>query len=247
MADEERVVAVDGGGEEGCGGPDEGAGDDEGFAGEVVAEPAGGGGDEHVGEEEGGGEESGLRVVDMEFALDEGLDAGENVAVDKVEEVEGGEEEEREGGGAGWVDARGHRVGGRIAGGLTQDRRAALRFISPSWVKSQHGPPVLLDCHGDRARCVHRARRTGNRHRVGPRGGAWSSRTAASTTASTAVAAAARDSSTRSSASETLVPTDFVRSARFTRHLRRSVFEGSAFVFQGSDARRPHGTPCGLG
>jgi hypothetical protein len=54
-------------------------------------------------------------------------------------------------------------------------------------------------------------------------------------------AAAARDSSTRSSASETLVPTDFVRSARFTRHLRRSVFEGSAFVFQGSDARRPHG------
>jgi len=66
---------------------------------------------------------------------------------------------------------------------------------------------------------------------------------------------AARDSSTRNSASETLVPTDFVRSARFTRHLRRSVFEGSAFVFQGpafafqgpafvfqgSDARRPHG------
>ena len=39
-------------------------------------------------------------------------------------------------------------------------------------------------------------------------------------------AAAARDSNTRSSASETLVPTDFVRRARFTRHLRRSVFEG---------------------
>jgi len=38
-------------------------------------------------------------------------------------------------------------------------------------------------------------------------------------------AADARDSSTRSSASETLVPTDFVRSARFTRHLRRSLFK----------------------
>jgi hypothetical protein len=61
-------------------------------------------------------------------------------------------------------------------------------------------------------------------------------------------AAAARDSSTRSSASETFVPTDFVRSARFTRHLRRSVskaphlfFQGPAFAFQGIDARRPHG------
>jgi hypothetical protein len=41
-----------------------------------------------------------LRVVDVEFALDEGLDAGEDVAVDEVEEVEGGEEEEGGGGGA---------------------------------------------------------------------------------------------------------------------------------------------------
>ena len=137
----------------------------------MVAEPAGGGGDEHVGEEEGGGEESGLRVVDMEFALDEGLDAGENVAVDKVEEVEGGEEEEREGGGAGWVD--------RADIGLGKDSRGTdsgqaggtpvyftILGEKPAWTTS------LLDCHGDRARCVHRARRTGNRHRVGPRGGA---------------------------------------------------------------------------
>jgi len=51
-------------------------------------------------------------------------------------------------------------------------------------------------------------------------------------------AADARDSSTRSSASETLVPTDFVRSARFTRHLRRSLFK--AVMREGrTDSVRP--------
>jgi hypothetical protein len=54
----------------------------------------------------------------MEFALDEGLDAGENVAVDEVEEVEGGEEEERGGGGAGWVDWRGHSSGSCLHHGM---------------------------------------------------------------------------------------------------------------------------------
>ena len=54
-------------------------------------------------------------------------------------------------------------------------------------------------------------------------------------------AAAARDSNTRSSASDTFVPTDFVRSARFTRHLRRSVSKAPHSFSKTSDARRPHG------
>ena len=119
VADEQRVVAVNGGGEEGGSGPDEGSGDDEGFARETVAEPAGGGGDPHISEEECRGEEPGLRIVDMKFALDEGLDAGEHVAVNEVEEVESREEKERESGGTGGVGMvgwRGHRVWGRIAG-----------------------------------------------------------------------------------------------------------------------------------
>ena len=36
-----------------------------------------------------------------------------------------------------------------------------------------------------------------------------------------------------SSASETLVPTDFVRSARFTRHLQRSISKAQLLFFQG--------------
>ena len=84
----------------------------------MVAEPSGERGNEHVGEEEGGGEEAGLGVVNVEFALDEGLDAREDIAVDEVEEVEGGEEEEGCGGGArgvGMVRWGGHSVEKRIA------------------------------------------------------------------------------------------------------------------------------------
>jgi hypothetical protein len=65
-----------------------------------------------------------LRVGDAEFAFDLLLDAGEDVAVDVVDEVESGEEDESgggsgDGGGAAWF-GRGGRVDvplrGRIAG-----------------------------------------------------------------------------------------------------------------------------------
>jgi hypothetical protein len=65
-----------------------------------------------------------LRVGDVEFAFDLLLHTGEDVAVDVVDEVEGGEEDEGgggsgDGGGAGGF-GRGSRLvflqGGRIAG-----------------------------------------------------------------------------------------------------------------------------------
>jgi hypothetical protein len=49
-----------------------------------------------------------------------------------------------------------------------------------------------------------------------------------------------RDSSTRSSASETLVPTDLLRTSRFIAH----PWHWSCTA---QTPKRPHGTPCGLG
>ena len=76
-----------------------------------------------------------MGVVDVEFALDERLDAGENVAVDEVKEVEGSEQEEGGGGGSRWVDAGsgcgGHRVEMRIAGGLAVRARFAPETLYP--------------------------------------------------------------------------------------------------------------------
>ena len=56
MADEEGVERVNGAREDVDGGDEQRAGDDEGLAGKVVAEPAGEGGGDHVSEEEVEGE-----------------------------------------------------------------------------------------------------------------------------------------------------------------------------------------------
>ncbi len=88
--------------------------DDHGLAWKAVAEPAGERRDAHVGDHEPEGERADLRVGDVELAFDLLLDAGEDVAVDVVDEVEGGEEDEG-GGGSGnaggvWLFGRGHLV-----------------------------------------------------------------------------------------------------------------------------------------
>ena len=78
--------------------PEEGGDDDHGFAGEAVAQPAGDGRGGHVGDHEPEGERADLLVGEVELAFDLLLDAGEDVAVDVVDEVECGEEDESGGG-----------------------------------------------------------------------------------------------------------------------------------------------------
>ena len=73
--------------------PEHRAGDDERLAREAVAEPAGERRGEHVEEEERGGQRAHLLVGGVEFALDEREFAGEDVAVDVVEQVEGDEQQ----------------------------------------------------------------------------------------------------------------------------------------------------------
>ncbi len=65
----------------------------------------------HVGEHEPEGERADLGVGDVELVLDLLLDAGEDVAVDVVDEVEGGEEDEG-GGGSGYGGFTGSGFGG---------------------------------------------------------------------------------------------------------------------------------------
>ena len=100
----ERPVAVDPRGAERGEAPEHGAGDDEGLAAIAIAEPAGERRGQHVDKEHGGGERAHLLAGGVEFILNQGKFAGEYVAVDVVEEVEGDEEDQR---GEGWGDARG--------------------------------------------------------------------------------------------------------------------------------------------
>jgi len=97
MPEEQRIELVHGAGEEIDETDGDGADDDERLALEVVAEPAGERGGEHVGEEEPEGDGADCRVGDVELFFDELLDAGEDVAIDVVDEVERGEKEKGEG------------------------------------------------------------------------------------------------------------------------------------------------------
>ncbi len=101
VAEVERVIGVDGRGEEVDGGPEEGGCDDHGLAGEAVAQPSGDGRGAHVGDHEPEGEGADVFVGEMELGFYLLLDAREDVAVDVVDEVECGEEDEG-GGGSGY-------------------------------------------------------------------------------------------------------------------------------------------------
>ena len=95
VAEVERPVAVDPGGGERGQAPEDGAGDDERLAAIAVAEPAGERRGQHVDGEHGSGERAHLLARGVEFALNEGELAREDVAVDVVEQVEGDEKDER--------------------------------------------------------------------------------------------------------------------------------------------------------
>ena len=92
--------------------PQDCAGDDKGLAAIAVAEPAGERRGQHVDDEHGGGECAHLLAGGVEFSLDEREFAGEDVAIDVVEEVEGDEEDKR---GEGWRDERSRCRGSRQA------------------------------------------------------------------------------------------------------------------------------------
>src|ERR1700730_17210092 len=85
---------MDAGGEEVDAAPEERGDDDHGLAGEAVAEVSGDGRGKHVGDHEPEGKRTDALVGEMEFAFDLLLDAGKDVAVDVVDEVEGGEKDE---------------------------------------------------------------------------------------------------------------------------------------------------------
>jgi hypothetical protein len=84
--------------------PEDRAGDDERLAREAVSEPAGQRGGDHIEEEQRGGQRAHLLVGGVEVALDQRQFAGQDVAVDVVEQVEADEQHQRRHGGA---DARG--------------------------------------------------------------------------------------------------------------------------------------------
>jgi hypothetical protein len=113
VAEVERPVAVHPGGGEGGQAPEHCAGDDEGLATIAVAEPAGQRRRQHVNEKHGRGERAHLLAGGVEFTLNEREFAGEDVAIDVVEQVEGDEEDER---GESGRDARPGYRGSRQAG-----------------------------------------------------------------------------------------------------------------------------------
>ena len=121
---------MDGGGEEVDAAPEEGGDDDHGLAGEAVAEPACDGRGGHIGDHEPEGERADLVVGDVELAFDLLLYAGEDVAVDVVDEVESGEEDEGGGGSGDGGGARGFGRGSRLVflqgGRIAGDELAAV-------------------------------------------------------------------------------------------------------------------------
>ena len=100
VADVEGPVAVDPGRAERGQAPQDRAGDDERLAAEAVAQPAGERRGEHVEDEQRGGERAHLLVGGVKLALDQRDFAGQNVAVNVVEEVEADEQQQRPQGGA---------------------------------------------------------------------------------------------------------------------------------------------------
>jgi hypothetical protein len=116
VADVERVVGVDGRGEEVDAAPEKSGDDDHGLARETVAQPSGDGRREHVGEHEPESERADLGVGDVELAFDLLLHTGQDVAVDVVDEVEGGEEDESRGGSGNGGVTVGFGCGGHLCG-----------------------------------------------------------------------------------------------------------------------------------
>ena len=108
LADVEGPVAVNPHRAQSGQAPQNRAGDDERLARKAVSQPAGQRRGEHVEEKQRRGERAHLLVGGVEFALDERELAGQNVAVNVVEQIEGDEQQQRPQGGA---DAGAKRMG----------------------------------------------------------------------------------------------------------------------------------------
>ena len=100
VAEVERPVGVHPCGAERGEAPQDSAADDERLAAISITQPTGERRGKHVDEEHGRGKRAHLLVGGVEFVLDEREFAGENVAIDVVEQVEGDEEDQRGEGGA---------------------------------------------------------------------------------------------------------------------------------------------------
>ena len=94
VPDVERVVGVDAGREEVDTAPEEGGGDDHGLAWETIAQPTCNWRGEHVGDHEPESERADVLVGEVKLSFDLLLNTGEDVTVDVIYEVEGGEQDE---------------------------------------------------------------------------------------------------------------------------------------------------------
>jgi len=88
------VVVVSDGAEQGCAAPDERSCGHDPLAGVAVGKPSYRRGSHHVTDEECRGEKADLRVIDVEFFLDERLHCIEHVAIDVVQEVQRREQQQ---------------------------------------------------------------------------------------------------------------------------------------------------------
>ena len=93
LARVEGPVAVNPDGAEGCQAPEDGAGHNERLAAVPVAEPAGERRGNHIENEHRRGQRAHLLVGGVEFTLDEGLCAGQNVSVNEIEQVKADEQQ----------------------------------------------------------------------------------------------------------------------------------------------------------
>ncbi len=80
--------------------PQDSTDDDERLAAKPVAEPASERRDDHIGEKERRGQRAHLLVGGMKLTLDQRLLAGQNIAVDVVEQIEGEQKRDGADGGA---------------------------------------------------------------------------------------------------------------------------------------------------
>ena len=125
MAEIELAEAVDVPSEQVDGRPEQRSADDHGLARKVISEPAGDWRGAHVGDEEEEGQRPKLRVGDVELALDLLLHAGDDVAVDVVDEVERRQQGKGDGGSGNGFGLRGRlrRHGAEMVAGAVSTPR----------------------------------------------------------------------------------------------------------------------------
>jgi hypothetical protein len=129
MTDIEGPIAANPGGTEGGQAPQNRTGNDERLAPEAVTKPAGEGRGDHVERKQSSGERAHLLVGGVKLLLNQGLCAGQNVAVNVIEQVEGDEQQE---GSRGRVEACAKWLGHDGQEVLNPQKRSDVSGISQS-------------------------------------------------------------------------------------------------------------------